>query len=86
MLVGSRFSGQVQDAWDLRPVSPIQEICREWAKELGFSVWTTSIMVFLMGRVYQRELVLGTVRGAFSGASDVLVGSSLFLFLFTLFL
>ena len=30
------------------------------------------ITVFFMVRVYQRELVLGTIRGAFSGAFSVL--------------
>ena len=36
-----------------------------------------------MDRVYQRELVLGMTRGAFSGASGVLGVPPLFLFLFT---
>ena len=44
--VGSRFSALAQDVWDLWPVSPVQWICKEWAKELGFSVWTTVITVF----------------------------------------
>ena len=44
--VGSNFSGPTQDAWDLRPMSSVQWICREWAKELGFGVWTKVIMVF----------------------------------------
>ena len=48
--VGLRFSGQAQDAGNLWPVSPIQWICREWAKELDFSVWTTTIAVFLKGQ------------------------------------
>ena len=42
------FSGQAQDAWDLRTVSPVQWIYRERAKELDFSIWTTIIMVFFM--------------------------------------
>ena len=45
-IVGSRFSGQAQYAWDLKPVSPIQWICREWAKELGFRVWTAVVTAF----------------------------------------
>ena len=32
--------------------------------------------MFLLGRVYQRELVLGTIRGAFHGAYGVLGGGS----------
>ena len=44
--LGSDFSGSAQDVWDFRPTSPVQRICREWAKELGFGVWTTVIMVF----------------------------------------
>ena len=47
-IVGSRFSAQAQDAWDLRSVSPVQWICKKRAKELGFSVWTTVNMVFFM--------------------------------------
>ena len=46
IFVGSHFSTQAQDTWDFRPVSPVQWICREWAKELGFSVWTTVNTVF----------------------------------------
>ena len=48
------------------------EFCKEWAKELGFRVWTTTITVFLMGQAYQIELVLGTIQRAFTGASSVL--------------
>ena len=44
--VGSRFSVQTKDAWDLRPLSPVQWICRERAKELGFSIWTMVNTVF----------------------------------------
>ena len=45
-IVGSRFLGQAQYAWDLKPVSLIQWICREWAKELGFRVWTVVVTAF----------------------------------------
>ena len=45
-IVGSDLSGPAQDVWDFRPTSSVQRICREWAKELGFGVWTTVIMVF----------------------------------------
>ena len=45
IIVGSDFPNLAQDAWDLRPASPVQWICREWAKELDFGVWTTVIMV-----------------------------------------
>ena len=86
IIVGSRFSSQAQDAWNLKPVSPIQWICKEWAKELGFNVWTTTITVFLMGWVYQRELVIGMIRGTFSGASGVLRRSPLSVSLYSLFI
>ena len=87
LFVGSRFSGQAQDAWDLRPVRPIQWICREWVKELGFSVWTTTITAFPMGRVYQRKLVLGMIRGAFPGLPNTLGGEDpLFVSLYPLFI
>ena len=71
-IVGPHFSSQAQDAWYLWPASSIQWICREWAKKLGFSVWTTTIMAFLMGQAFQIELVLGWIRGAFPCASGVL--------------
>ena len=35
LLVGSRFAAQVQNVWDFGPVSPIQQICREWVEELS---------------------------------------------------
>ena len=34
--VGTRFAAQAQNVWNLDPVSLVQEICREWVKELGF--------------------------------------------------
>ena len=39
--VGTRFSAQAQNVWDLGPVNPVQQIYREWVKELGFSAWIT---------------------------------------------
>ena len=36
-------------------MSPIQWFCREWAKELGFSVWTTIITMFLMWAKFTKE-------------------------------
>ena len=45
IVVGSRFSGQAHNEWDLELVSPVQWICKKWTKELGCSVWTTVIMV-----------------------------------------
>ena len=35
-IVGSRFVTQAQKSWVMSPMSPLQKICREWVKELGF--------------------------------------------------
>ena len=40
VIVGPDFSGPAQDAWDLRPTSLVQWICRKYVKELGFGAWT----------------------------------------------
>ena len=47
IIVGTRFADQVQGVWNLGPVSPIQQICKEWVKKLGFSAWITVNMVFM---------------------------------------
>ena len=47
IIVRTRFADQAQGVWDLGPVSPIQQICKEWVKKLGFSAWITVNMVFM---------------------------------------
>ena len=36
IIVGSQFIAQTQKNWVISLMSPIQQICREWVKELGF--------------------------------------------------